>query len=214
MLGKKEKCPRCGESVSKDWNYCPFCGYPLKREYMREEVFEDVFGLDEFDKLIEKELKEIDRLFKMDFKIPQIRFGGNGRFSGISITIHSGTGMKPKVEVKTYGEMKKYEPEIKKKLGVVEPVKEISEEKEVYEPPKITEEPEAKITNLGNKILVEVNLPDVESEESIKIVPLEQSLEIRARSKDKLYFKLLPITGRVIKKELKNGKLLIEIERE
>ncbi|MEM5815661.1 MAG: zinc ribbon domain-containing protein, partial [Candidatus Aenigmatarchaeota archaeon] len=112
MFGKKEKCPRCGEEINKDWNYCPFCGYPLKKEYRREEEFKSIFGFDEFDRLIEKELKEFDKLFKMDFKIPRIKIPEEGGFSGISITIHSGTGIKPKIEVKTYGDMKKYEPEI------------------------------------------------------------------------------------------------------
>jgi len=210
MFGKKEKCGRCGRDVNKDWSYCPFCGYPLKKEY-REEEFRSLFGFDEFDRFIEKELREFDKLFKMDFTIPKIRMPEGG-FSGISITIHGGTGVKPKIEVKTYGEMKKYEPEIKKKLGIKEVVEE-EEEKEEYKPPKITEEPEAKVRDLGNKVVIEVSLPDVEDEKSIKITPLEQSLEIRARTKDKLYFKLLPISGRILKKELKDGKLIIEVEK-
>jgi len=212
MLGKKERCPNCGEGVSRDWNFCPYCGFSLKRTYKREEEYEKMFGLEEFDKLIEKELKEFDKLFKMDFKIPRIRLP-EGSFSGISITIHEGTGIKPRVEVKTFGEMKKYEPEIKRKLGIKEGIEEIEEEREVYESPKVTEEPEAKITDLGEKYVIEITLPDVEDEENIKIVPLEQSLEIRARTKDKLYFKLIPLRGRIIKKEFKNGKLVIELEK-
>lgn len=211
MFQKKEKCPKCEKPVNRDWSYCPFCGYPLKESYEKPTLFHEFMDFEELDRLFEKRMRELDELFKMNFKIPRIKIPSSG-FSGISITIHGGTGMKPRIEVKTYGEMKKYEPEIKRKLGVekVEVVEESEEEK----PPKITEEPEAKISNLGDKMVVEVDLPDVESEDQIKIVPLEQSLEIRARTKDKLYFKLLPIRGNVIKKEFKKGKLRIELERE
>jgi hypothetical protein len=55
-------------------------------------------------------------------------------------------------------------------------------------------------------------LPDVEREEDIEVKRFEQSIEIRARTKDKLYFKLLPITGEIINKSFKDGVLKIEIE--
>jgi len=54
------------------------------------------------------------------FKIPRIKISSPG-VSGISITIHSGTGMKPRIEVKTYGDYKKLEPEIKRRLGIKVP---------------------------------------------------------------------------------------------
>jgi len=213
MFRKKKKCPKCGYEVDEKWEFCPMCGYPLKEKYREERFFEDIFDFDSITRRIEKEFEEFDKLFKMDFKPLKFKIPESG-VSGISITIHSGTGMKPRIEVKTYGNMKKYEPEIKRKLGLAETekVKEI-ETTEEYTPPKITEEPEAKIKNLGEKFVVEIDLPEVEKEEDIKIQALEQSLEIRARAKDKLYFKLLPITGRVVKKEFKNGKLILEIER-
>jgi len=43
----------------------------------------------------------------------------------------------------------------------------------------------------GNKTIIEIKLPDVEREEDIDVKRLEQSIEIRARAKDKLYFKLV-----------------------
>lgn len=210
MFGKSEKCPKCGARVGRDWNYCSNCGYPLRERY------DEIFNLEDFARKIEKEFEDFDRLFKMNFKIPRIKMPpSESSFSGISITIDSRTGMRPRIVVRTYGDMKKYEPEIKRKLGIdkSEGVEEIKEEKE-YEVPKVTEEPEAKVNNLGDKFVIEIKLPDVEKEEDIKIQPLEQSLEIRAKAKDKLYFKLLPITGRIVRKRFDNGKLFIEIEKD
>jgi HSP20 family molecular chaperone IbpA len=159
--------------------------------------------------------REFEEMFKIPtFRIPRIKISSPG-FSGISITIHSGTGMKPKVEVKTYGEYKKLEPEIKRRLGVKVPIEEVEEEeKEIeYKPPKTTEEPEAKVSREGNRTIIEIKLPDVEKEEDINVKKLEQSIEIRARAKDKLYFKLIPMAGEIVRKSFKDGVLKIEIER-
>jgi len=211
MFGRK-KCPRCNKEVKENWEFCPYCGYPLKEKYRSEETFFEDF--EDFDRIVEKMEREFEEMFKIPtFKIPRIKISSPG-FSGISITIHSGTGMKPKVEVKTYGDYKKLEPEIKRRLGVNVPIEEVEEERETeYKPPKTTEEPEAKVTREGNRTIIEIKLPDVEREEDINVKKLEQSIEIRARTKDKLYFKLLPISGEIVGKSFKDGVLKIEIER-
>ncbi len=211
---KKKKCPRCEKDVKDEWDFCPYCGYSLKEKYRVEErFFEDFEGLESFNRIFERMEKEFEEMLKMPtFKIPRIKFSSPG-VSGISITIHSGTGMKPRVEVKTYGEYKKLEPEIERRLGVKVPVEEVEEEREVeYERPKVTEEPEAKVSRVGKKTIIEIKLPDVEREEDIEVKRLEQSIEIRARAKDKLYFKLLPIVGEIVSKSFKDGVLKIEIE--
>jgi len=212
---KKKRCPKCEKEVKDEWEFCPYCGYPLKEKYRSEErFFEEFEGFESFDRIFERMEKEFEEMLRMPmFRIPRIKFSSPG-FSGISITIHSGTGMRPKVEVKTYGEYKKLEPEIKRRLGVKVPVEEVEEEREVeYERPKVTEEPEAKVSKEGRKTIIEIKLPDVEKEEDIEVKRLEQSIEIRARAKDKLYFKLLPIVGEIVSKSFKDGVLKIEIER-
>ena len=212
---RKKKCSRCNKEVKEEWEFCPYCGYPLKEKYRSEETFFEDF--EDFDRIVERMEREFEEMFKMPtFKIPRIKISSPG-FSGISITIHSGTGMKPKVEVKTYGDYKKLEPEIKRRLGVNVPIEEVDEEEkergEEYKPPKTTEEPEAKVIREGNRTIIEIKLPDVEREEDINVKKLEQSIEIRARAKDKLYFKLLPISGEIVGKSFKDGVLKIEIER-
>jgi HSP20 family molecular chaperone IbpA len=204
---ERKKCKECGEKVSDKWDFCPYCGAPLReKEFEPFDIFDD----------IEKEFRRIDKMFGIEF--PKFRIKPGIRGGGISITIQSGTGMEPKIEVKTSGEYKKLEPEIKRRLGVKPGVEEVSEEEEVEKKvriPKVTEEPEAEIKNLGNKQIISIKLPDVKSEEDIEVKKLEQSMEIKAFAGDKAYFKLIPLPANasIVKKEFKNGVLKIEVER-
>ncbi|MCS7123613.1 MAG: zinc-ribbon domain-containing protein [Candidatus Aenigmarchaeota archaeon] len=202
MLGKKEKCKKCGEKIDKEWQYCPFCG-----NYLREEIIEEPF-FSYFGKTFEEIKKEFDKMF--EFKLPKIDVDFPS-FSGIRVTITSKSGEKPKIDVKTYGNYKKYEPEIKKRLGIKIPVEEVeSEEKEA----KITEEVPFQIRREGRKKIIEMNLPGVKELKDVKIKKLSQSIEVRAYSKDKAYFNLIPIEDgeEIVNTELKNEKLTIYLE--
>jgi HSP20 family molecular chaperone IbpA len=208
MFGKK-RCPNCGEKVKDDWSFCPYCGEELEigeaLAPFGEEVLED----------IEKELERMDKMFGSPFKFFKSKPLKGG---GISITIRSGTGMEPKVEIKTSGEYKKIEPELKKRLGVRPAIEEVEEEEEkpkVERKAKVTEEAETEVKTLGNKQIISVKLPDVESEDDIEIKRLEQSMEIKAFAGDKAYFTLVPLPANaaIVKKEFKNGVLRIEVEK-
>ncbi len=193
MLFKK-KCPNCGRDISKSWNFCPFCGYSLKEK----SIFDD----------IEKEFERIDKMFSSEFfKFPKLSVRPF-KSGGISITITSGTGMKPQVKIKTSGEYKKLEPEIKRKLGIGPSIKEVETRR-----PKITEEPEAKIEKTANREKIEIKLPGVKNIEDIEIRKLEQSIEIKAFAKDKTYFKLIPMPKGfvILRKEFKDEILRLEV---
>ncbi|MEM5799205.1 MAG: hypothetical protein QXZ43_00860 [Candidatus Aenigmatarchaeota archaeon] len=195
----KKSCNFCGYKLSKDWNFCPKCGKPTK-DLSIEGVFKDMF------EDIEKEFERIDKMFTLekDIEKPKIRGGS------LHITVQSGTGMEPKIEIKTTGDYKTLEPEIKKKLG-------ISEIKEIEEKPrkvKITEEPETKKIVEKGKTIIKIELPGVKSEDDIEIKRFEQSIEVKAFAGDKAYFKLIPIPeNATINKKFKDGILEIEIER-
>jgi HSP20 family molecular chaperone IbpA len=196
----KKSCRFCGYKLNSDWDFCPKCGRPV-----REENIEGIFS-SMFDD-IEKEFERIDKMFRMsDFDVkPQVRGGS------IHITVQSGTGMKPRVKIKTTGDYKALEPEIRKKLGMEEGVKEVKEKSRKV---KITEEPETKKIVKGGKTIIKLELPGVKSEEDIEVKRLEQSIEVKAFAGDKAYFKLIPIPeSATINKTFKDGVLEIEIER-
>lgn len=206
---ERKRCSSCGEKVSKSWRFCPRCGEKLiERKIVKPfSVFED----------IDKEFERIDKMFSSEFlKFPRFRIKTPMRGGGISITIHSATGRKPKIEVKTSGKYKKIEPEIKRKLGIKAPIEEVEEsvERKPIRIPKVTEEPETKIEKIGAKEIISIKLPEVKKEEDIEVKKLEQSIEVKAFADDKAYFKLIPIPSNVtIGKEFKDGILKIEIKR-
>jgi len=189
---RKKRCPECGRVVDEKWKFCPFCGARLKGKSIFEEV--------------EEEFERMRRFFSDEFSFPKFRSGG------IEITIHSGTGMKPRIKIRTSGEYKKIEPELKKRLGIKEGIREVEEEK-VKVVPKVMEEPETKVYREGGRQIVEVKLPDVKSED-ISLRKLEQSLEVKAMKGKKAYFTVVPIKpgARIVKKEFKKGWLRIELE--
>ena len=193
---RKRKCPACDKEVKADWSFCPYCGEELTEA-------RGVFGL--FSE-VEKEFKKLDKIFASSFRLPRFRF--KPLRSGISITITSGAGRKPRVDVKTFGGAKKLEPEIKQRLGVKVPIEGV----EARPMPKVTQEPETKVKKVGNKRIVEIKLPGVKSEKDVEIRRLEQSVEIRAFAKDKAYFTLLPVDPEAsISKEFKDEILRLEI---
>jgi len=192
---KSKKCRNCGEKIKDEWEFCPYCG----EETDTRDIFEDV----------DKEFKRVDKMFgsdlfnfpKFDMRMPK----GNG----ISITITSGMSREPKIEVRTSGQYKRIEPEIKKNLGI----KPMQEEKREIRIPKVTEEPETEIQNIGNRKIISIKLPSVKNDSDIEIKKLEQSIEVKAFAGNKAYFKLIPIPSNVsiTSKNFKDSILKLEI---
>jgi HSP20 family molecular chaperone IbpA len=202
---ERRKCPSCGEGVKAGWAFCPHCGTGLR---VKVRPARDLFaGLFED---IHREFERIDRLFGRDFfKFPTPFRGG-----GVSVTITSGTGREPRVDVKTFGEYKKFEPEIRRRFGLEKPVREV-EERPPRPIPRVTEEPEARVERLADRDVITIKLPGVTDEADVEIRKLEQSVEIKAFAGDKAYFKLIPIkpTSHILSKSLENETLRIEIGR-
>jgi HSP20 family molecular chaperone IbpA len=208
---EKRRCQNCGKNVKQDYNYCPYCGDELAGE--RSEGGLGEFGI--FND-IDKEFERVDKMFGSNlFKVRSIPVRGGG----ISITINSAKG-RPKVNVKTFGDYKRVEPQIRQRLKVApgEDGESYEEEEPVSRKPlripKTTEEPEAKVEKSGDKQVVTIKLPGVCEEKDIEIKRLEQSLEVKAFAGTKAYFKLIPVgQNSTITKKFKSGVLMLEIGR-
>lgn len=209
------RCPNCGTEVNENWAFCPKCGFRLKGD-----LFTDIFSK------IEKEMEEMGKAFERDFEVfdlsPFFRKPISGR--GFSIKITGGSGRKPRVSIKTFGDVdkKKIEEEIRK-LGFREGPEEAKPEiRELEESKgrrpfigevKTTEEPKTAVKRIGDRITVEVELPDVSDERDIEVRSLENSIEVKAVAGDKAYFKILtkPPQTSVKGKYFKNGVLYLEL---
>jgi HSP20 family molecular chaperone IbpA len=195
MFGRR--CESCGAELKANWRFCPSCGARVGRP--RPDIFEEV----------ERAFEEFDKMFSPRFfRFPRIKFPTRG--GGVSITIRSGLGREPEVRVSTFGDYKRFEPEIKRRLGLKPPLEEVEEKPRV---PKVTEEPEMTVERVDDRQVLRLKLPGIRSVGDVDVRKLEQSIEIRAFADDKAYFKLIPVKPetQVLRKDLKDETLEIEI---
>ncbi|MEM4648056.1 MAG: hypothetical protein QXO12_01975 [Candidatus Pacearchaeota archaeon] len=201
----KKKCKNCNKEIDKKFNYCPYCGTKQKEpDGLLDEIEEKIpiinFGfsgiLKDFNKIANEIIRQMDEeMKKIDKRIPI----ENEKPKGISIKITFTNQGIPNIDI-----IKPEKKEIKE-----EKIKRIKDEslKNIEKLPR--EEAKYKIKRLGNVIIYEINLPGVKSLDDIEIKKLENSIEIKAIGKDKVYFKLIPINLPIYKYELKKEKLII-----
>src|SRR3989344_2460388 len=127
-------------------------------------------------------------------------------------------GRPPQVNVKTSGEFRQMEPEIKRGLGaaVGAPVSARARQPTLAFENKLskineTAEPETEIKKIDGKVSYTIGLPDVKKVDDIQIKRLPNSVEIRAVSGNKMYFKLFeaPQNLGIVEKSFKDGTLNI-----
>lgn len=233
---QKKTCKRCGKTLEKGFSYCPHCGFYIDREKEERDYGflgkRDIDNFDIFDggirlpmgfnTIFKKLMKEMDKQFKeldrelgkekrkeMD-KQPFIKKGG------ISINISSGAG-KPVINVRSFGNIPKFRNMENQIKGAGKPGKPgkkkntISEEKAKKLAKLPRQEAESKVRRLSGKVVYEIDLPDVKSEKDIVVNELENSIEIKAFSKDKAYFKFLPVSLPLKDYSFKKGKLTLEL---
>lgn len=208
---EKKKCRNCGEKLKDDWKFCPHCGESATKKSRR---------VDDFDGISEDMTKEFERMNKMlpfGFKVRGFKIKPEVKGGVINIVVHGGGGMEPRMEIRTSDDYKKFEPRIKRKVGVGPAAGDMEEErigkKKIRKLPKVTEEPETNIQVIGNKHIIEIKLPGVD-EDDIEIKRLENSIELKAFSGSKAYFKLIPVPSNAsVNENFKNGVLKLEIER-
>ena len=204
----KRYCKSCKEKVNSKYKFCPSCGMEIEnyREedwgmLGREDILDDesfknpFFGgfsakmlnslLGNAFKMLEKEMKSMEKVPRSNFKL---------MINGKEINVGQLEQKKPKKEV------------VKKILR-----REFKEEqlKKILELPK--KEPKTNLKRFGDKIIYEIEMPEVKSLNDVLINILENSIEIKAIGKSFIYSKIIPINMPIINQELSNGKLILEL---
>lgn len=227
------KCSNCGKEVNKGWEFCPHCGNDLAAT-RDSGIFGDVFSLmgdpfkrmnkmflpsfglsTDIDKMEKEMLKEEKKAAKRQEQVVPLNRGG-----GFSISISSAGGA-PRIDVKTFGDCKDMEPELKRQLGVREnaEAKEQKTERSAAQKEKQLVMPDKKVEPDGNiepygqgGYIIRVTLPDVK-ESDIRVTRMGESLEIRAASKDVGYFKLfnVPARAKPVASKFEKGVLMITL---
>src|SRR3989344_6720522 len=227
---KKEHCKNCGSEANKKWEFCPNCGEELNEKARPQKManpfatFGNIGGFAGFDQIfkqMEKQMAEMDMAFAESSQDMMRQPRGfkivNPRGGGISISIIQAGGRPPQVNVKTSGEFRQMEPEIKRELGAVEaPISMRARQPALAFENKLskineTAEPETEIKKIDGKISYTIRIPDVKKVDDIQIKRLPNSVEIRAVSGNKMYFKLFeaPQNLGIVEKSFKDGTLKI-----
>lgn len=218
---KKKNCKRCGNKINGRYDFCPHCGNPLNENFeedwgmlgkndfipLNNEINFPV-GLNRiFSSLIKNLGKELNReLGTLDKKtvIPKEKV----RKRGVSIRISTSGNKPPEIEIDSFGDDQEAKNRKEKKEI---PLKKLPQKnlRKIANLPK--EEPVTDIKRLSNKVVYEIEIPGVKSIEDISIIKLENSIEIKALAKDKVYFKLIPINLPITNYNLSKGKLVLEL---
>jgi hypothetical protein len=212
------KCKKCGRKISKNFDFCPFCGYKtrdIEKEYgflgKEDSVDFPDFGMNlPLGNIFNSLIKEMDKQFKqLDREIQ----GDNKEIikkPGISISISTSPGQPPKISVNNLNNKQKEESKLiserlpKKSLDISE-----KEAKKMSKLPR--QEADTKVRRLSNKIVYEISLPGVKDIHKIFVNKLENSIEIKAFSKERVYFKLIPVNLPILDYRLKEEKLFLEL---
>ncbi len=224
----KKKCKNCGEKISDNYNYCPYCRAPLGDLFDEEdygllgrndfkEPEEDIklpMGLNAlFNSLLKnlnKEMKEFNQENVNNQNNPKAD-GISKKRGGISISISTSGDKPPEIKVRSFGDA----PEFVEKGQKVEkgakkielPASDLS--KSTGLPKK---EPQTNIRRFSNKVTYEIKLPGVRSIKDISIIQLENSIEIKALANNKVFYKIIPINLPIHKYDLSKGVLTLELD--
>lgn len=227
MFNKKIKC-MCGKKIDKDYVYCPHCGNNLKQKPEKGEVdFNDFvkefnksmkmpfFLKFPFEKIMKNMVGEIDKQFhEYDRELSKTKRQDKDNVvsSGISISISTSPNGEPSIQVRQFGKDKPIQINEKKEIEKKFVARKI-DEKEAERISKLPrEEPITKVRRLTDKIIYEVEIPGVKNIDNVIINKLQNSIEVKAFTKNKAYFKLIPLSFPIKNYFLKNDVLTIELK--
>lgn len=211
MFNRKE-CSHCGKKIKESYDFCPFCGnksnekkqdlgmlgqndYSEGFEGMTQNIFGG-FGGGILNKMLNQTMKMLEKEMQKEINAQQKH---------------------PKTNMQLFINGKKID------LSAVQPQKmpvkkEKQKTKSIHFSEKNQEkfaslkqkEPATLIKRLEDNVLYEVDLPKVKSIKDISIIKLENSVEVKAISKNTAYFKSIPINLNLTGYEFNNEKLILE----
>lgn len=214
----KKKCPKCEKKIKKEFDFCPYCGVNFKSKYDSEDygflgkndfINEDTnsmlnMGGSFLDKMIsnamkmiEKQMQEMPNNFEQNIKrTPQkmpsnmrIKFMINGR----------------EVPIIQSNEPQKQQIQKPKKISLSE-----QQTKQLANLPR--KEPKMKMKRLSGRLVYEIKVPGVNDIEDIIINKLENSIEVKAISKTKIYSKNININLPILRYSLDNENIILELK--
>jgi hypothetical protein len=207
-----KNCPKCGKNIEKDFDFCPYCGKSLdtnnswgiigKNDHIIEQnqFNNSLFGGGIFNKMLGNAMKLLEKELQKERKESQII-----PKTKVQLFIN---GKRVNIQPKPRKIMKK--PRAKRQVKGV-PSTYFSKEdlKKFSNFPR--ENPKTSVRRLSDRIIYDIEMPEVKSIKNISIIKLENSIEIKAIGKNKSYHKIIKIGLPIIDYYLSKGKLILEL---
>jgi hypothetical protein len=214
----KKKCPKCEKKIEKSYDFCPYCGMNFKSKYDDEDY--GFLGKNDFInkeanpmlnvggsfldkminnamKIIEKQMQEMPNSFEQNMKKTSSKMPSNMRIkfmvNGKEIPIVQSDGSQ------------KQEIQKSKDISLSE-----QQKKQLAKLPR--KEPKITMKRVSGRLIYEINVPGVYDIQDIIINKLENSIEVKAISKTKVYSKNLNINLPILKYSLDNENIILELK--
>jgi len=206
----KKKCPQCNKKIEKNYDFCPFCGQNLKSKHYSEdfgflgkndlidEESHSMFGGSFMEKMINNAMRALEKQMK---NLPEELNKNQGKMPNMKVRflINGKEVIPQKTQIQENQKPKKIKQTISKEKA----------EKFAKLPRK---EPKTKMQRLAGKLVYELSVPGVKNIKDVLINQLENSIEVKALSKDKVYSKILNINLPIINLQLEKGSLILELQ--
>ena len=221
----KKNCQNCNKKISKKFEFCPHCGRDVRgNKNSNEELgmigendslsenFSDPFfgamGGSILNKVLNSTMKMLEKEFDKEMKNTQ-QMPMNGNFE----LYINGKKIDPKnIKVSQQIPMPQENSQKQKNKAQAVPIKLFTKEQNKQFLELTRKEPETKsVRRLSNKVIYEIEMPEVKSQEDISINHLSNSIEIKAIGKTKSYFKIIPVGLPVVSYSLEDGMLILEL---
>lgn len=200
----KKKCPSCNKKVERKYNYCPWCAHSFKKEELEQDF--GMIGVNDEMKKVENQMA--------------LPFGFNGIFNTLMKQIEKdlanldrSNGSMPKgfkIQISTgMPKINKVENMSDKNTFTYSEDVEESEKKRRLNLERV--EAESNIRRLPEGVIYEISAPGIKDKSDVVITKLEESIEIKAYSKDKCYVKTIPLKVEILGFSVKNDKVFLKI---
>ena len=212
MFGKK--CPNCDRKIENSHKFCPFCGYDISGRDNEDFGF---LGRDDLDNNFESMFNNLgglplNKIFQSAMKMMEktIRETQKQEVNPPKESFNNS------MDIQFFVNGKKVFPETRVRQQIQNPIKKIENEISPNKIERISKlprkEPKTKMKRLGEKLIYELAVPGVEDINDILINQLENSIEVKAISKTKVYSKNLNVNLPILKYSLNKGNLTLELQ--
>jgi len=209
---KKNQCKKCKKKINSNYDFCPYCGTSLNenskenwgmlgRSDELNSFSNPMFGNNMLNKMLAGAMKMLQKEMQKGMKGNNLKPRTNFR-----LMING-----KEVNLNQVPNKNKSKP-VKKVVKAIQLPSNFSEEnhKKFLSLPR--EEPSTNVRRLSDKVIYEIELKSVKSINDVAIIKLENSIEIKAVSKDKSYFKVIPLNLPITHYELLDENLVLEFE--